>query len=79
MTVFFIDGSKITFNYPRQAGSGDQASILANIKKAIDSERLVLEVDGDLVVIPVRGIKYVRVSPAPPALPAGVFRQVTAG
>ncbi|HJZ76981.1 MAG TPA: hypothetical protein VKE51_34860 [Vicinamibacterales bacterium] len=27
--------------------------------------------DGDLIVIPIRSVKYVRVSPAPPHLPAG--------
>jgi len=73
MTVFFLDGTKVSFRYPQQAGT-DQAAIVANVKKAIDSERLVLEVDGDLVVIPMRSVKYVQVSPAPKHLPAGILR-----
>lgn len=73
MTVFFLDGSRATFNYPSQAGA-DQAAVVANVKKAIESERLVLEVDGDLIVIPIRSVKYVQVSPAPRHLPSGILR-----
>ena len=74
MTVFFLDGTKAAFVYPRQSGS-DQAAIVNTVKKAIGAERLVLEVDGDLVVIPIRSVKYVQVSPAPPHLPAGILRR----
>jgi hypothetical protein len=73
MTVCFLDGSKMTYRYPRQSGS-DQAAIVATVKKAIDAERLVLEADGDLIVIPIRSVKYVLVSPAPMHLPSGVLR-----
>ena len=74
MTVFFLDGTKASFVYPRQSGS-DQSAIINTVKKAIDADRLVLEVDGDLVVIPIRSVKYVQVSPAPPHLPAGILRR----
>jgi hypothetical protein len=74
LTVFFLDGTKASFVYPRQSGK-DQASIVNTVKKAIDSERLVLEVDGDLVIIPIRSVKYVQVSPAPPHLPSGILRR----
>jgi len=73
MTVFFLDGTKASFVYPRQSGKV-QAAMVNTVKKAIDAERLVLEVDGDLVVIPIRSVKYVQVSPAPPHLPSGILR-----
>jgi hypothetical protein len=73
LTVFFLDGTKVSYVYPRQSGS-DQAAIVNTVKKAIDAERLVLEVDGDLVVIPIRSVKYIQVSPAPPHLPSGILR-----
>lgn len=78
MTVFFMDGTKVSFRYPKQAGT-DASTIAANVKKAIDAEKLVLEVDGDLLVIPMRNIKYVQVSPAPAHLPSGVLRQARVG
>jgi hypothetical protein len=73
MTVFFTDGTKVSFRYPRQAGT-DAASVVANVKKAIEAEKLVLEVDGDLILVPLRNVKYVHVSPAPQHLPFGVLR-----
>jgi hypothetical protein len=74
LTVFFLDGTKVTFRYPRQSGT-DAATIAATVKKAIDADKLVLEADGDLLVIPIRSVKYLQVSPAPPHLPQGVLRQ----
>ena len=57
-----------------QAGT-DPATIANTAKRAIDSEKLVLEVDGDLLVISMKSVKYVQVSPAPDHLPAGVLRK----
>jgi len=74
LTVFFLDGTKVTFRYPRQSGT-DAATILANIKRAIEADKLVLEADGDLLVIPFKSVKYVQVSPAPARLPTGILRQ----
>jgi len=74
LTVFFLDGTKVSFRYPRQAGT-DPATIVATVKKALESDRLLLEVDGDLLLIPIRSVKYVQVSPAPEHLPTGVLRQ----
>jgi hypothetical protein len=73
LTVFFLDGTNASFRYPRQAGT-DPATIASTVKKAIDSERLVLEANGDLVVIPIRSVKYIQVSPAPAHLPGGILR-----
>jgi hypothetical protein len=74
LTVFFLDGTKVTFRYPRQSGT-DPATIASTVKKAIDADRLMIEADGDLLVIPIKSVKYVQVSPAPPSLPGGVLRQ----
>ena len=78
LTVFFLDATKVTFRYPRQSGV-DPATIATNVKRAIDADKLVLEVDGDLLVIPIKSVKYIQVSPAPPHLPAGVLRQARLG
>ncbi len=75
MIIHFIDGTKITFKYLQQAGS-DLTTMVSNVKKALESDKIVAEVQGDLIVIPVRNIKYVQVSPAPAELPTGVLRNV---
>ena len=73
LTVFFMDGTKASFRYPKQSGS-DPATIASNVKRAIDADKLLLEVDGQLLIIPVRNVKYIQVSPAPAHLPSGVLR-----
>ena len=72
MVIHFMDGSKITFTYPRQV-EADAGTMAANVRKAIDQDKLAVEVDGDLLIIPTRNVKYIQVSPAPDVLPKGVL------
>jgi hypothetical protein len=71
-TIFFMDKTKLTLRWPRQAGN-DPIEIASTIKKALESDRIMAEVEGSLLIIPVRNIKYIEVSPAPPKLPKGVL------
>ena len=72
-TFFFMDGTKMVLKWPRQSG-GDPSSLASNIKNALDSDKLMVEVEGQLFVIPVRNIKYFQISPAPEKLPQGVLK-----
>jgi hypothetical protein len=73
LIVRFMDGSKIAVRYPKQAGE-DPTTIAANVRKALDADRLLLEVDGNLLFIPLSNVKYVQVTPAPDLLPSTVLR-----
>lgn len=72
VTLFFNDGTNLKLSFPKQGGK-DAATLAANVKKAIDADRLVFEVEGSLYIVQVRNLKYVQVSPAPEALPAGII------
>jgi len=72
VTMFFNDGSKLKLSFPKQGGR-DAATLAANVKKAVDADRLVFEVEGSLYIVQARNLKYIQVSPAPEALPAGVI------
>ncbi len=72
LTIHFNDQTKITANFPNQGGTG--VSQASDVKKAMESESLALEVDGSLIVIPIRNVKYIQVTPAPESLPQGVIR-----
>lgn len=74
LTMFFMDGTKLLVRYPKQAGT-DRATIAAAVKRAIDADKVVFEVDGDLLIVPTRNVKYFHVHPAPDHLPSGVIRQ----
>ena len=73
MHIRFMDGSKISVRYPKQAGN-DPTTIVANVKKALEADRIVLEVEGSLLLIPLGNVKYVQVTPAPDVLPSSVLR-----
>lgn len=72
-TIFFTDASKMTLCWPQQAGD-DPASIAMNVRKALESDKLVMEADGDLIVIPMQNVKYVQITPAPRELPKTVLK-----
>jgi hypothetical protein len=71
-TIHFMDGTKLSLRWPRQAGTGE-AIVAANIRKALEADRILAEIDGALLVIPVHNIKYIKISPSPKTLPHGVF------
>lgn len=73
MTIHFMDKTRITFRYPKQDAT-DAATLTANVQKALQAEKIVVEVGNDLFVIPARNVKYIQVSPKPDALPTGIFR-----
>jgi hypothetical protein len=43
-------------------------------KKALEADRIIAEVEGSVVMVPVRNVKYIEVRPAPPRLPAVMLR-----
>jgi hypothetical protein len=72
-TIFFMDGSKVSLQWPRQAGT-DPSVVAANVRKALEADRILAEIGGSLLVIPIRNIKYIQITPSPEKLPAGVLR-----
>lgn len=69
----FLNGSTLTIEFPRVAGN-DAITSISNLRKALDTERIVIEADGDLMVIPVENLAWFRVHPAPDGLPTGIIR-----
>ncbi len=55
LVIRFMDGSKLTLRYPKQAGN-DPATIVANVRKALEADRLLAEVDGNLLFIPLSNV-----------------------
>ena len=71
--VHFTDGSKIVFGWPPQAGE-DPTTIVRNVRKALEADKLTVRVSGELIVIPMVNVKYVHIIPAPSELPQGVLK-----
>ena len=72
LTIHFNDGSKLSVTFPQQSDSFSQ--IASRVQKALDSNQLAIEIDGELFVIPMNNVKYLQVNPAPEKLPDTVIR-----
>jgi hypothetical protein len=75
--IHFTDGTRINVLFPVQGGD-TPAQMAATVRKALALDKLAIEADGSLLVIPTRNIKYMKVYPCPEALPDGeVIRGAT--
>jgi len=72
LTIHFTDGSKLSVTFPKQ----DDAlyKIVSRVQKALEADKLAIEIDGELFVIPTNNIKYIQASPCPEKLPEAVIR-----
>jgi ribosome biogenesis protein Nip4 len=74
LTIHFTDGSEMRFDFVIQ--DLDLISLGKAIEKAVESNKLVLEVEGVMYLFPYGNIKYIRVSPSPEMLPEIAVRGV---
>ena len=57
MTLHFIDGSKLDFEFPEQGPNAAAKQI--KLSEFMTSKHLVVESGGDILVFPVANIKYI--------------------
>ena len=74
MTIFFTDGTKLEFDFPKQID--EPSKIGTMLKKALNENQLILEVEGIMYSIPFVNVKYIRVFPSPEKLPDTAIRGV---
>jgi len=72
MTIFFTDGTKLKFDFPKQRD--DTSNIGAMIKKTLNQNQLILEVEGTMFTIPFVNVKYIQIYPCPEKLPDTAIR-----
>ncbi len=72
LRIDYLDGTSETFTFPRQAG--DDYDLSKRFREAIGSDRVVLEIDGIVRMIPLSAVKQLNFAPAPANLPEQVIR-----
>jgi hypothetical protein len=72
ITIYFIDGSKMKLDFPKQTPT--EAAAAVKLKDILAARQIVAEVDGVLLVIPFDNIKYIEAHPAPAKLPEYIVR-----
>jgi hypothetical protein len=71
--IHFTDNTTLDLEWPKQEGQGHLFHAEA-LCTAIEADRLLVEVEGNLIVIQMRNVKYVELLPLPDRLPEGVIR-----
>ncbi|MEW8051157.1 MAG: hypothetical protein AB2809_12335 [Candidatus Thiodiazotropha sp.] len=75
LTVHYLDGSSETSTFPRQAK--DQYDQMSKLHDAMTTDRLAIEADSSLHVIPLNAVKCFEFSPLPDKLPDGIIRHAS--
>ncbi len=70
LTIKFNNGTKMDVAFPTQTADSTEA-VSAAMKKALEADKLVIEADGTLVVIPWSSIQHIELTPVPAAIPFG--------
>jgi len=60
LTLHFIDGSKLAFDFPEQ--TANEAARQIKLADFMTSKHLVVEAEGSVMVFPVANIKYIALS-----------------
>jgi predicted methyltransferase len=69
----FSDNTTLALEWPKQDSHG-VTFVSEALRKAMEAERLAVEVDGNLLVIQMRNVNYVELIPVPEGLPEGAIR-----
>ena len=69
----FTDNTTLDLEWPKQDRPG-ATFVSEALRKAIQADRFVVEVEGNLVVIQMRNVNYVELIPVPEQLPDGAIR-----
>jgi hypothetical protein len=73
LVIHFNNGSTMEFSFPKQV-KGSMARVMESIMKVLESDKLAIEANGRLIVIPWASIQHVDLTPLPTALPFGAIR-----
>lgn len=60
LTLHFIDGSRLSFEFPEQAPSPGARKL--KLEDFMTSKHLVIEAEGSVMIFPVANIKYMALS-----------------
>lgn len=79
LTLFFMDGTHVSFDFPEQKTNEAARSIL--FEEILKSPYIIVEADGAVLLYPVANIKSIQVMVPPVqgkvALPKGLIRGAT--
>ena len=77
LRIHFTDGTKMELSFPTQI-KNSMAALVEASKRLLEAEKLVIECDGKVLVIPWSSVKYVEATAVPEAaLPVGSIKRAS--
>jgi len=73
MVVHYNNGKKLELSFPTQIRTSPTA-VLEAMKRIMEHDKLAIEAEGKLIVIPWSSVQQLEVSPVPPSLPFGAIK-----
>ena len=73
LTIHYSNGTKIEFTLPVQIRNST-AAVMEAVKRIMESDKLVIEAEGRLFVIPWSSVEHIELTPLPAALPFGALK-----
>jgi hypothetical protein len=75
LVIHFNNGQKLELSFPTQIKNSPGA-VLEGMKKNLEADKLAIEAEGRLMVIPWASVQQLEFSPVPPSasLPFGVIK-----
>ena len=73
LTIHFNNGTKMDVTFPTQI-KNSTAAVLEGMKRAMESDKLIIEAEGRLIIIPWASVKQMELTPLPPAIPFGSIK-----
>jgi hypothetical protein len=74
LTIHYMDGTSDSFTFSKQAK--DDYDLATRLKKALTADRIVMEMEGVLTIIPMSAVKRMDFSPVVGSLPEDVIQGV---
>ena len=74
LIIHFNNGTKMTVSFPTQI-KNSMGALVEMSKRILEADKLTLQTDRQLIVVPWSSVKYVEATAVPPAaLPLGVIK-----
>lgn len=74
ITVYYINGEIQQFQF--ESETSDQSSLASRIQKMLNADKLMLELEDKLVIIPMQNVQRFEISPSPLKTPDTVIKGV---
>lgn len=73
VTIHYNNGKTLKLSFPEQIRNSTTA-VLEGMKKIMEGDKIAIEAEGRLIVIPWSSVQQIEVTPSPASLPFGAIK-----